>query len=124
MTEAEILESASEYGREAVLKTCAALGMDSQLIVKEIMAGIKAKEVKPHYDRDAGAFVYSKPLVAWAARLKAIDQAISILGLKAPDKHDVTSAGKALDFNSISPTEREELLAATRMIQAMQDGKS
>ena len=56
-------------------------------------------------------------------QLGAVKTVIELYGDKAAEKHDVTSGGKAIDFNSISAEEREEILEASRSIQMVKDGK-
>jgi len=123
MTEAEILNDALEYARSNVLKACESNGLTTLRIVKDIKAGLKAREVKAAYDKDLGNFVYSKPLVCWTARQKAIDQAIGILGIKAADKHDLTSGGEVIDFNSIPAAERDLLLESQKIMRDVINGK-
>lgn len=101
---------------EKTIAICETEGVTSLSIVKGIKAGLRAKEVKAQYDKDAGSWAYSKALISWGARQKAIDQAIGILGVKAPEKHDLTTGGKAIDFNSIPADEREMLLESQRIM--------
>ena len=123
MTEAEILNEAAEYARENVLKTCESQGLTTLRIVKDIKAGLKAKETKATYDKDRGDFAYSKPMICWAARLKALDQAIGILGIKAADKHDVTSGGQVIEFNTVPAAEREIILESQKLMREIINGK-
>lgn len=123
LTDAEIGEKAAEIARQTVLDACRDAGLETRLLVKGILAGLKAKEVKAHYDKDAGAWTYSKPMVAWPARQKAIDQGIGVLGIRAADKHDITTSGAPISFGSIPDEERELILEASRNIQRVKDGK-
>lgn len=119
----EIGTKAADVAREVVLKACESAGLNTERIIKDIKAGLKAKEVKTSYDKDLGAWAYSKPMICWTARQKAIDQAIGILGIKAADKHDVTSGGEVIDFNSISPAERNLLLESQKIMRDVINGK-
>lgn len=119
----EACDYATKVTRDAVLKECESAGLTPIRLIKDIKAGLRARETKATYDKDLGAFAYSKSMISWAARQKAIDQAIGILGIKAPDKHDVTSAGQAIDFNSIPKAEREMLLESQKLMRAAINGK-
>jgi hypothetical protein len=119
----EDCEYAANVARDHVLKSFHSAGLSVERLVKDIKAGLKAKEVKASYDKDLGAFAYSKAMICWPARQKAIDQAIGILGIKAPDKTDITSGGQAIDFNSIPAAEREMLLESQKIMRAAINGK-
>lgn len=123
MSRQESAREAAIIARQEVLDACASNGLTILALVKGIKAGLRAKETKATYDKDTGEWAYSKAMISWAARQKAIDQGISLLGIKAPDKHDLTTGGHPIDFNTISIEEREAILEASRAIQAVKDGK-
>lgn len=123
MSRQESAREAAIIARQEVLDACESNGLTLLALVKGIKAGLRAKETKATYDKDTGEWAYSKAMICWAARQKAIDQGIALLGIKAPDRHDVTTGGEAIRFDSISPEERELILEASRAIQAVKDGK-
>jgi len=114
---------AHEVARADVLKAFDSENVGVLTLVKAIKAGLKAREVKANYDKDLGAWAYSKSMIAWGARQKAIDQAIGILGIKAPEKHDLTTGGQAIDFNSISADERDLLLESQKIMMGQLNAK-
>jgi hypothetical protein len=55
---------------------------------KVLLEEIKATEIKAFSSN--GEVIYSKRMKAHSPRLKAIELLISLYGLKAPEKHEVT----------------------------------
>jgi hypothetical protein len=88
MTDLEIGQKCAEIARDAVLKDCKMVGLTLRKTLRRVKDGLDAKETKANYDKDRGKWVYSAPMVDWSARAKAVDQAISIFGIKAPEKHE------------------------------------
>lgn len=76
----------AEYAREETVKVIRRSGVTLRRVGKRIAESLDATEVKPHYDKDRGKWVYSEPMVAWQARAKGIDQAICILDLKPVER--------------------------------------
>jgi hypothetical protein len=104
-------KDAGEVARAAVLLQCAKAGLTVPKVLAGIVAGMTAEEQHTQYSRPDRTFKYSKKMVAWAARQKAIDQAIAILGVKAPEKNDVNLKTNiptmiVLDFNNEVPDDK------------------
>lgn len=90
MTKREIGEQISdEILRSAALKAMKKAGVTLARVSKRIAESLDATEVKTHYDKDRGKWVYSTLMIDWAARAKAIDQAICILDLKPVEKRSI-----------------------------------
>ena len=81
-------EQASEIGRLIVIEQCNKAGLTIPRVLKEIVEGLNAEEVKVSYAAQEGVWTYSKKLKAWQVRQKAVDQAIAVMGLGAPSKVD------------------------------------
>jgi hypothetical protein len=82
-------EKAGEISHDIIIKQCKDAGITVPRVLREIASALNAKEVKATYAQTEGAWRYSKQLKAWPICQKAVDQAISILGIKAPEKQDV-----------------------------------
>lgn len=80
---------AGDMARTVVIQQCEKAGLTVPKVISGIVAGMNAMEQKVQYSQPDSDFVYSKEMVAWAVRQKAIDQAIAILGIKAPEKSDL-----------------------------------
>lgn len=80
---------AGDMARTVVIQQCEKAGLTVPKVISGIVAGMNAMEQKVQYSQPDSVFVYSKKMVAWAVRQKAIDQAIAILGIKAPEKSDL-----------------------------------
>jgi len=89
MTNREIGEKSAEYARAEALKVVKKAGVTLQRVGKRIAESLDANTTKPHYDKDRGKWVYSAPMIDWAARAKGIDQAICILDLKPVENKSV-----------------------------------
>lgn len=87
MTKRELGEQISdEILRGEALKAMKKAGATLGRVSKRIAESLDATEVKPHYDKDRGKWVYSEPMVDWQARAKGIDQAICIMDLKPVER--------------------------------------
>lgn len=86
-------EQAAEISHQIVLKHCSDAGLTVPRVLKEISDAINAEEVKVAYSPTEGSWQYSKKIKAWQVRQKAIDQAVAILGIKAPEKQDIKTSG-------------------------------
>lgn len=84
---------AGKIAHDVVLKQCKQANITVPRVLKEIDAGLKATEVKASFSAPDGKFYYSKKLTAWGVRQKAVDQAVAILGIKAPEKSEVALSG-------------------------------
>lgn len=80
---------AGDMARGIVIEQCAKVGLTVPKVLSGIVAGMEATEQKIQYSQPDGDFVYSNPVISWSTRQKAIDQAIAILGIKAPEKSDL-----------------------------------
>jgi isopenicillin N synthase-like dioxygenase len=78
-----------EIARAETLKHCKAVKLTPRRVLKGIAEGLDAKENKVFYDRQTEKVVYSKKLINWTARQKAIDQAVSILDLTPVEKKKI-----------------------------------
>ena len=85
----EIGEKSKEIARGKLLDLCKKAKLTPDRTMQRISEGLDAVEKKATYDKDRGKWVYSTDLIDWAARAKAVDQAIAILDLKPAEKHDV-----------------------------------
>ena len=99
-------EEAAEYARQFVLKQCEKADLTLQKVLKGIVDALDADENKIFYDKDRGKCVSGPNQTAWGARAKAIDQAISILGIKAPEK---VEASGTLNLDHTLPAEIQEV---------------
>ncbi|MEN6292333.1 MAG: hypothetical protein ABFD07_10030 [Methanobacterium sp.] len=100
----EVSEQAEKIAHLQVVEQCERAGITIPRILQRISEALDAKEVKTNYSSVDGDFVYSKQLVAWNVRQKAVDQAVSLLGIKAPETSSVTMKTTApptliLDFS-------------------------
>ena len=91
MTKLEIGQKISdEYLRSQTIKAFKKAGVTLGRVAKRISEGLDANENKVFYDKDRGKCVVGPDMINWAARQKAIDQAVAILDIKPAEKHDVT----------------------------------
>jgi hypothetical protein len=100
----EVSEQAEKIAHLQVVEQCERAGITIPRILQRISEALDAKEVRTNYSSVDGDFVYSKELVAWSVRQKAVDQAVSLLGIKAPETSSVTMKTNApptliLDFS-------------------------
>ena len=93
LSEKEMTEAAAGYARKMVLKQCKSVGLTTRLTIKRIREGLNALENKVFYDKDRGRCIIAPEMINWAARQKAIDQAISILDLKPAEKREIKHSG-------------------------------
>jgi hypothetical protein len=87
---AKIGATETEKQRVIVLKQCEKVGLTTNKTLTRIAEGLDALENKIFYDKDRGKCITGPDMITWAARLKAIDQAISILDLKPPEKNELS----------------------------------
>jgi len=80
---------AAEYAINKTLAHCKAVKLGPRKALKRIVEALSATDTKASYDKDRGKWVYSAPMIDWAARAKAVDQAIMVLDLKPADKSKV-----------------------------------
>jgi hypothetical protein len=84
----EIGTEANDSGRMLVLKECEKAGITIPKVLKGIAEGMEAKEVKVTYSAQESEWQYSEEQIAWQIRQAALNQAIAVLGIKAPEKID------------------------------------
>lgn len=80
---------AGDMARTIVIQQCEEAGLTVPKVISGIVAGMDAMEQKVQYSQSDGDFMYSKKMISWSVRQKAIDQAIAVLGIKAPEKSDL-----------------------------------
>jgi hypothetical protein len=85
----EIYEIAADHGRKKVLKDCKEVKLTPRRVLRRLAEGLDAIENKIFYDKDRGRCIVGPDQINWSARQKAVDQAISILGLKPPEKKEI-----------------------------------
>ncbi len=78
-----------EILRREVLKSAKRYKVTLGRVMSRIADSLDATETKANYDKDRGKWVYSAPMVDYAARAKGIDQAICILNLKPAENKSV-----------------------------------
>jgi len=81
MKDTEASSKAADIAREKTMKSLRRYGVTPGRVAKRLSEALDAKETKVFNDKDDG-IVYSTPLVAHAARLKAIEIAVSLLDMK------------------------------------------
>ena len=92
MDDQEISLKAANYARAKTLASLKRQGVTSGLVAKRLKEALNAEEIRVFNDKDVG-IVYSEPLVAHQARLKAIEIASVLLEMKPSEKHDVNLKG-------------------------------
>jgi hypothetical protein len=102
----KLAKESGEIARAETLKHCKTVKLTPIRVLKKISEGLDALENKVFYDKDRGKCVVGPDQINWSARQKAIDQAVSIIGIKAPEKLEVT-------HNNIA----EELEAARQRVK-------
>jgi hypothetical protein len=80
---------AGEIARADTLKHCKAIGLTPRKVLRRIKEGLYAKENKIFYDKDRGRCVVGPDQINHTARAKAVDQAISVFGINAPEKSKI-----------------------------------
>jgi hypothetical protein len=85
-------EVAAEYARQFVLAQCEKADLTLQKVLNGIVEDMDAEEEKVFYDKDRGKCIVGPKQRAHGARAKARDQAISILGIKAPEKIEASGS--------------------------------
>lgn len=85
-------EVAAEYARQFVLDQCEKADLTLQKVLNGIVEDMDAEEEKVFYDKDRGKCIVGPKQRAHGARAKARDQAISILGIKAPEKIEASGS--------------------------------
>lgn len=83
-------KEAGEIARAETLKHCKAVKLTPRRILKRISEGLDAKENKVFYDKDRGRCITGPDMIAHEVRLDAAKMGLSIWGMKAPEKLDVT----------------------------------
>ena len=97
---------AAEFARKAVLIACDKAELTLGKVLKGIVEDLDAEEEKVFYDKDRGKCINGPKQRAHGARAKARDQAISILGIKAPEK---VEASGTLNLDHTLPAEIQEV---------------
>ena len=101
----EMCVESAEIARAEVLAKAQKAGLKVEKIIAGIVEAMDANENKVFFDKDRGRCFVGPEQIAWMPRLKAIDTAIGLLGIKAPDKQEVSGN---LDFNhDLSPELQE-----------------
>lgn len=85
MKDTEASSKAADIARKNTLKSLRRYGVTPGRVGKRLSEALDAKETKVFNDKDYG-IVYSAPLVAHAARLKAIEIAVCLLDMKPAEK--------------------------------------
>lgn len=85
-------EEAAEFARQFVLREAEKADLTVQRILKGIVQDMDAEEEKVFYDKDRGRCVLGPKQRALGACAKARDQAMSILGIKAPEKIEASGS--------------------------------
>jgi hypothetical protein len=85
-------EEAAEFARQFVLREAEKADLTLQKILKGIVEDMDAEEEKVFFDKDRNRCVKGPKQRAYSARAKARDQAISILGIKAPEKIEASGS--------------------------------
>jgi len=98
-------EEAAEFARQYVLKEAEKANVTLQRLLQGIAQDMDAEEEKIFYDKDRGRCVKGPKQRALGACAKARDQAISILGVKAPEK--IEASGKLNLDHELSPEVQE-----------------
>jgi len=99
---------AGEMARTIVIQQCEEAGLTVPKVLAGIVAGMDAKEQKVNFSQVEDDFRYSKAMIAWSVRQKAIDQAIAILGIKAPERSDVGFVGAGAVILSVDFGDEEQ----------------
>lgn len=86
----EIGKEAAEIAHDEILKRCDKIGVTTDKVLTRINEGLDATENKVFYDKDRGRCVLSPDLIAWGVRTNSIDQAMTVRGMKAPEKIEHT----------------------------------
>lgn len=86
----EIGKEAAAIAHSEILKRCDDIGLTADKVLMRINDGLDAKENKVFYDKDRGRCVLSPDLIAWGVRTNSIDQAMTVRGMKAPEKIEHT----------------------------------
>ena len=86
----EIGKEAADIAHDEILKRCDKIGMTTDKVLKRINEGLDATENKVFYDKDRGKCVLSPALIAWGPRTDSINQAMTVRGMKAPEKIEHT----------------------------------
>lgn len=82
-------KESGEIARAETLRHCKAIKLTPRLVLRRIKEGLDAIQNDVFYDKDRGKCVVGPDMVNYKARSKSIDQAMSVLGIMAPEKHDV-----------------------------------
>lgn len=107
MTDSEMCQTAAEIARAEVLKECKRARLSVRKLLKRISEGLDAKETKTSYDKEAGQWAYSKPLINHTARIGYANLAAAILGIKANEKLDVEHKGSVAVVGNLSDEDRD-----------------
>ena len=99
-------DEAEEFWRGLVLAQCLKADLTLDKVLKGIVEDLDAEEEKIFYDKDRGRCIKGPKQRAHGARAKARDQAISILGIKAPEK---VEASGTLNLDHTLPAEIQEV---------------
>lgn len=85
----EVAEQAEKISHMQVIEQCERAGITIPKILQRISESLDAKEQKVSYSSTEGVHVYSKEMIAWGVRQKAVDQAVALMGIAAPAKSDL-----------------------------------
>jgi len=120
----EMCVESAEIARAEVLEKARKEGLKVEKIIKTLVEAMDANENKVFFDKDRGRCFVGPEQIAWMPRLKAIDTAIGLLGIKAPEKQEVSFPnGAPITFNEISTHEREILLQSNKAIRDILNGE-
>ena len=87
------------------------MGLDPRISLRVILDAHDATEIRPHYDKDLGEFVYSDPLTDHQTRLRAADMNLDLIqGIKV-ERLDITSGGQVIRTDAIPEGQRTLLQA-------------
>lgn len=107
----QIGKEAADVAHSEILKLCDQIGLSKNKVLTRINEGLDANENKVFYDKDRGKCITGPDQINWNARQKAVDQAVSIWGMKAPEKLDVNVTG---DIGDKLNAARERVKNASR----------
>lgn len=91
--EKDLSLQAAQIARQRTLKALKRYKVTEGRVAKRLGEALDAMETKVFHDKQTGACVYSKPLIAHGSRLKAIELATVLLDMKPAEKHDVSVNG-------------------------------
>lgn len=90
----DVVEETRQKARE--------MGLGTEVSLRVILDAHDATIIKPHYDKDKGEFVYSKPLVDHQTRLRAAEVNLDMIHGIRTTQVDITSGGTVIRTDSLT----------------------